>query len=197
MHKKICIIYTETTGLHQSNYISKKELFKFARMVTLNYEIGYLKGNEFIIENKVRSLVKPRCMYIPKETEQYHGITMEMAKEQGTNPDVLLKQFKDDIKNIDVIVSHNIDFHLKTILTEAILYNIQLDFTKYIIIDTINFFHNYSDNCFIKLRDLATKLKFKDIPESSENNVEIIRDVFLKLYKKFEKSVNSEKELTV
>ena len=46
MHKRICFLYTETTGLHQSNYpVSKKKLYTFARMVSINYIIGYLKDN--------------------------------------------------------------------------------------------------------------------------------------------------------
>jgi hypothetical protein len=46
MYKRLCFIYTETTGLHQTNKdVSKKELFNYARMVTLNYIIGYFKDN--------------------------------------------------------------------------------------------------------------------------------------------------------
>ena len=57
MLKRICFIYTETTGLHQTNYpVSKKKLYTFARLVSLNYNFGYLKNNEFIREKKIRKI---------------------------------------------------------------------------------------------------------------------------------------------
>ncbi len=187
MYKRICFLYTETTGLHQSNYpVSKKKLYTFARMVSLNYEIGYLKDNEFIQEKKVRKIIKPRCMYIPEETIEYHGITQEIANKKGIDPEVVINELKDDLKTVDIVISHSIDFHLKTILAEAVRYNISLDFNNYVIVDTINFYHSYG---FLKLKELAAKLSIKNIPESNENNVELIKNVFLKLYVKFTKSV--------
>ena len=183
MAKQICFIYTETTGLHKSmNHVNKKYLYNYSRMVTLNYIIGHVENNIFIPTKNIRTIVKPRCMYIPKDTEQFHGITHQMALDTGTDPKQVIEKLKKDLVNIDVIVSHNIDFHFTTILAEAVRYNVMLDLSKYVIIDTISFFHNYG---FIKLRDLATNLKIKD----SNINVELIKDVFLKLYKKFEKSL--------
>jgi DNA polymerase III epsilon subunit-like protein len=186
MYKRICFIYTETTGLHQINKnVSKKELFGYARMVTLNYEIGYVKDKEFIQEKMVKQIVKPRCMVIPQETIEYHGITQQIANKKGLDPELIINQFKDELKTVDIIISHNVDFHLRTILAESVRYNIILDFNKFIIIDTINFFHSYG---FIKLKELASKVGIKQIPETNESNVELIRDVFFKLYSKFKKS---------
>lgn len=187
MNKRICFLYTETTGLHQSNYpVSKKKLYTFARMVSLNYIIGYLEDNKFVQEKKVRKIVKPRCMYIPEETIEYHGITQDIAKSQGIDPEVLILELKEVLKTVDVVVSHNVDFHVKTVQAEAVKYNISLDFSNFIIVDTINFYHSYG---FIKLKELALKLALKNIPETNDNNVELIKNVFLKLYGKFQKSV--------
>lgn len=186
MYKRICFLYTETTGLHQVNKnVSKKELFGYARMVTLNYEIGYVKDKEFIQEKMLKQIVKPRCMVIPQETVEYHGITQQIANKKGLDPELVINQFKDELKTVDIIVSHNVDFHLRTILAEAVRYNIILDFNKFVIIDTINFFHSFG---FIKLKELASKLGIKQILETNESNVELIRDVFFKLYSKFKKS---------
>ena len=42
MPKNICFVYVETNGLHKTDEnISKKNMFKFARPVCLNYIIGY------------------------------------------------------------------------------------------------------------------------------------------------------------
>jgi DNA polymerase III epsilon subunit-like protein len=187
MHKKICFIYTETTGLHKSNKnVIKKELFKYARMVTINYIIGYFKDmKEFVSEKKVRTIVQPRCMFIPKDTEKFHNITQEIAMKEGVDPDIIVKTFKKDIEKVDIIVSHNVDFHFKTILSEAVRYNINIDLSKYIVIDTINFTPNTMQaQEYIKLKDLAIRLKVKE----NQSIVELIQEVFIKLYKKFVKS---------
>ncbi len=191
MYKRICFLYTETNGLHQINEnVSKKKLFGFARMVTLNYEIGYVKDKEFIQEKILRQIIKPRCMVIPQETVEYHGITQEIANTNGLDPEIVVNEFKNELKTVDIIVSHNVDFHLRTILAEAVRYNINLDFNKFVIIDTINFFHSFG---YIKLKELAAKIGIKKIPETNEKNVELIRDVFFKLYAKFKKSIDTNK----
>ena len=188
-YKRICFIYTETTGLHQTHtQVSKKELFQYARLVVLNYMIGYVKDKEFVIEQDVRTIIKPRCIVIPKETEQYHGISQEKATLEGTDIEIVLNQFKKDIMKTDVIVSHNIDFHLRTIISEAVRYNIVLEFGNYIIVDTISFYHNTDSKVFIKLKDLAVKLKLKNV---SDITIELIRDCFLKLYSKYKKSLQT------
>jgi DNA polymerase III epsilon subunit-like protein len=189
MHKKICFIYTETTGLHQVNEnVSKKKIFGYARMVVLNYEIGYVKDKEFIQEKSERQIVKPRCMFIPQETVKFHGITQEIANKKGEDPELIINQFKNELKTVDIIVSHNVDFHIRTILAEAVRYNINIDFSKFIIIDTISFFHSFG---FIKLRNLAANLGIKEIPETNEFNIELIKNVFFKLYNKFKKSIKN------
>ena len=201
MDKLVCFIYTETTGLHQSNILSKKNLYCFARLVVLNYEIGYFENKKFISKKKVRHIIKPRCMNIPVNSIQFHNITQDFAITNGKDIELVIKEFKEDIKIVDILVSHNIDFHLKTILSETIRYNILLDFTKYIIIDTISFFHKYG---FIKLKDLFDKLSIKkdnkinDITLTEKKtdiilykSIDMIRLVFFKLYSQYKKSINN------
>jgi len=189
MDKILCFLYTETTGLHKTNEkISKKNLYCFARMVTLNYEIGYVENKNFILLKKVRNIVKPRCMYIPDETIQYHNITQDYALNNGKEIELIINEFKEDNKNTSIIVSHNINFHLNTLISEAFRYNILLEMTNYVIIDTISFYHNYG---FIKLKDLFEKLKIvKDENEKYDNTV-LIKYVFFKLYSQFKKSLKN------
>ena len=92
---------------------------------------------------------------------------------------MVINQFKKDIKNVDVIVSHNIDFHLKTLIAESVKYNIPIDFSNYLIIDTISFYHEYG---YIKLKDLFEKLNLK---KKKCDNLEMIKLVFLKLYENY------------
>ena len=185
MPKTLCFLYTETNGLHKTNNIvSKKNLYLFARPVAINYIIGIVNNNLFTEQKNIKLICKPRCMHISDESILYHGITNEYALNNGIDPVECINTFLNDIKKTDIIITHNIDFHIKTIIAEALKYNINIDFTKYILIDTINFYHTYE---FINLHNLATNLKIKEI---SESKLELIRDVFFKLYSKYIKSIN-------
>jgi hypothetical protein len=45
----LCFLYTETNNLHEINEnVTKKNLFGFARLVCLNYEIGYIENTKFV-----------------------------------------------------------------------------------------------------------------------------------------------------
>lgn len=186
MSRKICIIYTETNGLHTSNdTVIKKNLYSFARLVVLNYEIGYRKENkEFIIEKKVRKIIKPRSMFITNESIAIHGITNEIAEKDGIEIEDVLNEFINDTKDVSVIVSHNIDFHLKTILAEYVRYNIKYTFSNKIIIDTISFYHKLS---FPKLPILYKELFPKN--KKNKDNLTQIKECFLKLYKEYENEI--------
>jgi hypothetical protein len=210
--KNICFLYTETNGLHELNEdVIKKNLYGFARLVSLNYEIGYLENNKFISSIKKRIIIKPRCMFITDESINIHGITNEFAEENGNDIEEILSNFMTDLKNVSIIVSHNIIFHIRTVQAECIRYNLPNDFTKFIIIDTINFFHSYS---FPKLKDLYenicttddTKQKAGEKEEElkkekkskksktklnvePKSNLELIRLCFFKLYSDYEKSI--------
>ena len=184
--KRICFLYTDTNGLHDLNEnVSKKNLFGFARLVSLNYNIGCVESGKFISELQKNIIIKPRCMYITDESMKIHSITNENANELGQDIEKILNLFLEDIKNVNIIVSHNIIFHLRTIQAELIRYNIQFNFKKYIIIDTISFFHNYS---FPKLKDLYTKLTNKK--PKNKTTLELISKCFFILYNSFEESIN-------
>jgi len=176
---RLCFIHTDTNNLHQTNDdVSKKNLYCFARLVKLTYEIGYMKNKEFISEKKVIRIVKPRAMHISDESIKIHGITHMNAEEKGIDPEIIINDFKNDIKKVHFIISHSIDFHLKTLIAEALRYNIMIDYNKYIIIDTMSFSHNYE---YIKLSVLYKKL-FND---NNKNSIDMIKNVFFKLYSNY------------
>ena len=116
-NKKICFIHTETTGLHflKNEKVYKKNLFGFARLVMFSWTIGYRNNNTFIKEKSEQFIIKPRCMIIDDDSVKFHGITHQMASDNGTEIEVVLDKFINDIKFINVITSHSLDFHLKTV----------------------------------------------------------------------------------
>jgi len=183
----ICFVYTETNGLHTTNEdVSKKNLYCFSRLVVLNYEICYKEGDEIISVKKVRSIIKPRCMHIFEDSTKIHGITMEQANNEGIEIEQVLELFIKDLTNVSIIVTHNVNFHLKTIMAELVKYNRPFSFNNYIIIDIINFFHNLS---FPKLDDLY--ITINNIKKSKKNlsKLDKIKLTFLKLYEDYEKSI--------
>jgi DNA polymerase III epsilon subunit-like protein len=183
--KKICFLYTDTNGLHELNEnVTKKNLFGFARLVSINYEIGYVEENKFISKINNKIIIKPRCMYIGEDSINIHKITNEIANNTGIEIELVLNTFLNDIKDVDILISHNIIFHLRAIQAELIRYNIVFNFKKYLIIDTINFFHQLP---YLKLKDLYEKLLNKK--SSNKSNLELIRKCFFTLYNQYDASL--------
>ena len=182
----MCFIYTETNGLHSTNdNVIKKNLYSFARLVVLNYEIGYKLDNKFISTKSIRTIIKPRCMYISDESIKIHGITMDIANNEGIDIEIVLENLIKDLNDVSVIISHNIDFHLKTIIAELVRYNKPFSFKNYIIIDTISFYHNIT---FPKL-DMLYNTLIKSKSKKTITNLDKIKLCFLKLYEDYEKSL--------
>ena len=180
--KRICFIHTETNGLHQTEKdVGKKYLYNFARLVKLNYEIGIYDG-EYKREKIIQHIIKPRACYISEEVAQINGISQEIAEEKGIDPEIVLGEFKLNIKKVDIIVSHNVDFHLKTLIAEATRFNIMIDYNKYIVIDTISFAQTKEYN---KLQLLAKKL----LKTTETEQLQMIREVFFSLYQKYKQTL--------
>lgn len=128
--KIICFINTEIVNEHKISMdvnVSKKNLFYYERMTNINYEIGIIKNNEFIVKKIKKIKVKPRCANF---TDTHNSIDPEK---------VLITLNKDLLKyGVNIIISNNIKLVLNTILAEAVRYNINIDFNKFIIYDLNN-----------------------------------------------------------
>ena len=190
MPRLICFIYTQTNGLHESNdFVTKKNLFEFARPVSLHYIIGYRTGNEFNETKKEKFIFKPDCLTISKESQKIHKLTLDKADEKGTKPEEIMNTLKKDLKNVSVIVSHNLSFHIKSLQVECFRNCVNIDFSNYILIDTINFNHNLE---YPKLKDLAKQVLKKDYSDKKQSyNLVLIKKCFLKLYDQYENSILS------
>jgi DNA polymerase III epsilon subunit-like protein len=190
MPKNICILYTETNGLHKlDESVSKKNSFGFARLVCLNYIIGYKKDGEFKELKKVRNILKPKCINFDENAIKYHKISQKKAEKKGIENTKVIKEFANDLKSVRVIVSHNLPFHIRAIQVELFKTCTYINFDDFILIDTINFYHKYD---FLKLKELSNKiLKNKFDNKKAKYNTTIIKDIFMKLYNDYEKNVLS------
>lgn len=185
--KKVCIIHTETTGLHEfrDDKVYKKNLFGFARLVSFSWIIASrTTGTNYKVEKKEKFIIKPRCLNIPNEIVQFHGISQEIAMKKGTEVEEVLAKFTSDISDVGVIVSHSLDFHLKAVQAELVRYNRAINFNKYLLIDVNSFEHKITPTT---LQNLSQKLLNKKV-EDKATIVDIVCELFFKLYDAYEKN---------
>ena len=193
MSKKVCIIHTETTGLHElpDEKVYKKNLFGFARMVSFSWIIASKDTEDKItIIKKQKFIIKPRCLQIPNEIVQFHGISQEIALEKGTEIEEVLDLFKTDLVGVSIIVSHSLNFHLKTVQAELVRYNKAMNFNKYDLFDINSFEHNISP---ATLQNLCQKLINKDLKDKTLV-IDYICELFFKLYNKYKNEIKPKED---
>jgi DNA polymerase III subunit alpha len=116
----ILVFDVETTGLpmRQSFYKRFPEPVKFefyngSRIVEIAYKV-YDEHNQLVKALSV--LIKPNDFEI--QNSDIHGITQDMANKYGTRIDIALANFLIDVDNVDILVSHNMEFDLNIVLAE-------------------------------------------------------------------------------
>ena len=169
-NKTVCFIHTETNGLHGTDdYVSTKNLYNFARLIRICYSIGTIEDitNGLYNETKcVSTMVKPNTINITNIE------TLKSANDNGIDGNIIIQQLKDDLKSVDIIISNDLSFHLKAIQVECFRSAITLDFSKFILIDTLSFGQNNVVNTFNK-----NTSKPIDVLE-----LDNIKNLFIKLY---------------
>lgn len=111
---------TETTGIPQQKSYGKYyephyiNYYDGARMIELGYMICDDVGN--IIKER-SFLIKPNGFTI--KNTKIHGITTEKATSDGIPIHEALELFYSDLKIVDKIVCHNIDFDIHILLAEC------------------------------------------------------------------------------
>jgi hypothetical protein len=183
MEKYICFIHSETASLHETlEDVTKKNLYYFSRMLSFSYEIGIYKNNKYIKNTSIFNLVDPKWIIL----SEYYKKKYENISENIYDIETILENFKKNIKNINILIGYDIDYHLKTLFAEALRYNISLDFSCCLIIDIKTFNNSYQTNNIDELyQKLITK---KDSDNNLDNDIDKIRYCFNKLYNKFKKN---------
>ena len=176
MTTKICFLHTTINGTHNTNEdVSTKNLYNYARLVALHYTICNYENGELVEIKKSNTILKPKTINFTDN----NGITMEEAIKDGIDNNVVISQFKNDLSDVNVIVSHDINKHLKAIQVECFRTAILIDFSKFTIIDTISFNHKYK---YPTLLELAKNLKIKT---KNITIIDQIKVIFLNLYKTY------------
>lgn len=205
MKNLVGFIYCETNGLHKTvpkklddgktiNVIPPvkstfKNMFKFARLIVLNYSIGYYENQKYIETKKERLIIKPKSINFDETAMKFHGISMKKANKKGVDSLEAMEKFANDFRYVNFIVSHNVEFHIKSIQTELMRSCVYFDFSKKKIIDIISFNHDLK---YPSLKKLSLEILGNDYEnKSAKYNITIVRKIFIKLYQKYEQSISS------
>lgn len=183
---KICFLYTDTNGLHKTNdFVSTKNLYKFARLIAIHYMIGEYNNTNVITNQKfVDIILKPKTIYFDKVAQSFHKITMEDADAKGIDNNKAISELKNDLSDVKIIVGHSLPFHIKAIQSECFRTAIDINFGKYILIDTISFGHSYEHP---KFADMLVKYNIN----KKLTQLEQYRDLFFILYSNYIKNIKT------
>ena len=183
---KICFLYTDTNGLHKTNdYVSTKNLYKFARLIAIHYMIGDYNGTFKSIMNKTL-ILKPKTIYFDKVAQSFHKITMEDAENKGIDNKDAITELKNDLSDVKIIISYSLPFHIKAIQSECFRTAIDINFGKYILIDMSSFGHSFD---YPKFADMLVKYNIN----KKLSQIEQYRDLFFILYKNYTKTIKDDK----
>jgi len=180
----VCFLYTHTNGFHETNEnVSKKNMFEFSRLIQLKYSIGYYNDDKFIEDIKERYTLKPKSINFNEKAVSIHGINFKKAEKKGQDNNRVMNKFKEDLKNVQIIIGHNLHFHLRTIQVELFRTCVNIDFNNYILIDLMDF--NRNDN--ISLINLSKKY---NIDNNKYTDIKLIKKLFLPVYNNYIKNNN-------
>ena len=184
---KICFLYTDTNGLHKTNdYVSTKNLYKFARLIAIHYMFGEYNGT---LKNTITKdlILKPKTIYFDKIAQSFHKISMEDATNKGINNKDAITELKNDLSDVKIIISYSLPFHIKAIQVECFRTAIEINFGKYILIDMSSFGHSYD---YPKFADLLVKYNIN----KKLSQIEQYRDLFFILYSNYIKTIKNVKK---
>jgi hypothetical protein len=165
MSKKICFLYTDTnkidpeSTLAEDDIPSTKNLYHFDRLIAIHYSIGTF-DNKYNEIKRVNTIIKPDTIAFNNGAIDIHKITYNEANEKGIVNSIAIQQLKDDLKDVDCIISYNLSYHIKSIQVECFRTAISIDFSKYELIDIIEQYKSTTQNSH-KFVDIMKKLKLK------------------------------------
>ncbi|WP_300565803.1 DNA polymerase III subunit alpha [Flavobacterium sp.] len=127
------IFDTETTGLPRSWSAPITDTDNWPRCIQIAWQLHDEMGN--LIEHQ-DYLVKPEGFNIPYDAERIHGISTELAMEQGISLQEVLEKFNIALSKTKFIVGQNVGFDVNIMGCEFHRANIGSDMVKMPVLDT-------------------------------------------------------------
>ncbi len=106
---------TETTGIPRNYKAPASDLQNWPRMVQLAWLLMDDQTEEI---RRTEYIIKPEGFSIPREAASIHGITTEMAMQQGVDLPAVLTEIARDLASATVLVAHNLAFDEKILGAE-------------------------------------------------------------------------------
>jgi DNA polymerase III epsilon subunit-like protein len=116
---KVLIFDTETTGLPKSKIINQDSLDKWPHIVQFSFIIfdtnknSILVTKDFVIKMDIDTIISDDSIGL-------HGITNEISREKGINIQEALHVFFYYLRNVDMLVGHNVSFDINMIFVELL-----------------------------------------------------------------------------
>ena len=127
------IFDTETTGLPKSWSAPITDTDNWPRCIQIAWQLHDEMGN--LIEHQ-DYLVKPEGFNIPYDAERIHGISTELAQDQGITLAEVLEKFNIALSKTKYIVGQNVGFDVNIMGCEFHRLNIATDLSQLPVLDT-------------------------------------------------------------
>ena len=114
---------TETTGLPDNYKAPYTETENWPRIVQLSWILADDYGD---VKKETDHIVKVD-FDIPADASRIHGITNEVSEEKGTPVIDILNTFLLDLKKVERLICHNVDFDLTVLKSELYRSNLKHD----------------------------------------------------------------------
>jgi DNA polymerase III epsilon subunit-like protein len=190
---RVLVFDTETTGLPKSKIMNPDTLNLWPHIVQFSYVIYDTILNDIVHSSD--SIVKLKDgITIPEDSIKIHGVTNEISQKNGTNIEVILNEFFSHLRNIDLLVGHNISFDINMIKVELLRFIYE---TKYNILEddvktykyNLHFLTNYKNIC-CTLQDSIDLCNIKAIDKFGKEYIKFPK--LLELHQKlFESTPNN------
>ena len=113
--KYLLFFDVETTGLPKNRFAQISDSANWPRIVQFAWVATDYKFNELEAKSYI---IKPTNYVIPKESSKIHGITHNMAVENGNFIKEVLTEFEEQTNKATHLIAHNIDFDHKVVQSE-------------------------------------------------------------------------------
>lgn len=136
-----------TTGFHRFPNYRALDKYNSSRIVSISWIIADENGK---LVKQAYHILKPADFVIDNNSKatEIHGITQEIADENGVSWDDMYNEFIKDLSTCDIVVAHNINFDASIMLSEMHRYHKK---------DGIKTFLNKGKLCTMKLGKGAMK----------------------------------------
>lgn len=122
--KMMLFFDTETTGLPGNWKAPITQTNNWPRLVQLAW-LEYDDQENLLSEGN--QIIKPDGYIIPNDAVAVHGITTEIAQQNGAALPSVLKEFSAIVNRSNLLISHNIDFDEKIVGAEFIRIGLELN----------------------------------------------------------------------